>query len=108
MEGVETRRRASKVNNYDEGIVQTTNLAGGESRSGKLSSKSLVRAQPVGQNGFHCTKFLYHTIRGCRAPFSRLYFSGIYLGMHKRIVFNIVHHNAPNGATNTRFYAFFL
>jgi hypothetical protein len=28
--------------------------------------------------------------------------------MHKRIVVNIVHHNAPNGTTNTRFYTFFL
>ena len=54
QEGVETRRLPSRT---DEGIVQTTNSRGGESRSGRLSSKSLVRAQPVGQNGFHCTKF---------------------------------------------------
>ncbi len=34
-EGVETRRRASKANSYDEGIVQTTNsISGSENYSG--------------------------------------------------------------------------
>ena len=93
QEGVETRRLPSRT---DEGIVQTTNLAGGESRSGKLSSKSLVRAQPVGQNGFHCTKF-DTTLYG---PFSRLYFSGIYLGMHNCRMVHITHHTTPNRAPN--------
>ena len=74
QEGVETRRLPSRT---DEGIVQTTNPRGGESRSGRLSSKSLVRAQPVGQNGFHCTKF-DTTLYGAVKPLFHDYILAVY------------------------------